>query len=347
MATIATDDGVTLYCEETGSGSPVVFVHEFAGDCRSWEPQVRALSRRHRCITYNARGFPPSDVPDSQAAYTQERSRDDVLAVLDGLGIERAHVVGLSMGGYATLHFGLAYPERALSLLVSGVGYGAERDRRDTFRNEADIIAELLRSQGMGAFADAYSYGPTRVQFENKDPRGFDEFKAMLAEHSALGAAFTQQGIQKERPSIYDLEEPMSKLEVPTLIVTGDEDWPCLAPNVFMKQVIPAAALLVVPNTGHTVNLEEPEQFNEALGAFIAQVEAGRWPRRIVPLSKQHSRAKARSYSWVGSGHKPGRQSLTSRCASASCAGVRPARSRLRNSSASSSSRSVARVYQA
>ena len=132
----------------------------------------------------------------------------------------------------------------------------------------------------MGAFAEAYSVGPTRVQFQNKDPRGFEEFKSQLAEHSAAGAAFTQQGIQKERPSIYDLEAAMAKLQVPTLIVTGDEDWPCLAPNVFMKQVIPSAALLMVPNTGHTVNLEEPEQFNAALADFIAQVEAGRWPVR-------------------------------------------------------------------
>ena len=277
---IRTDDGVTLHVEETGAGSPVVFVHEFAGDRRSWEPQVRVLARRHRCVTYDARGYPPSDVPAEPGRYSMQRAADDVRAVLDGLGIERAHVVGLSMGGYATLQFGFSHPGRALSLLVAGVGYGAEPDQRERFRAEADTIARTLREQGMQAFADAYSVGPTRVQFQNKDPRGFAEFAAMLAEHSAEGSALTQLGFQRERPSVYDLEAQLRALEVPTLIVTGDEDWPCLAPGVFMKKLIPGAGLLVVPNTGHTVNLEESEVFNRALADFVAQVEAGRWPRR-------------------------------------------------------------------
>lgn len=280
MPHLTTDDGVSLYYEETGTGSPIVFVHEFAGDTRSWEPQVRVLARRHRCIAFNARGFPPSDVPDNAARYSQDRARDDIRSVMDALGIELAHVVGLSMGGFATLHFGLAYPQRALSLVVAGVGYGAEAGEREKFMHEADVIAAVLRRDGMAAFAEAYSGGPTRVQFQNKDPRAFAEFKAMLAEHSAVGSACTQQGVQKARPSVYELEAQMAALDVPTLIITGDEDWPCLAPNVFMKRVIPAAALLVVPNTGHTVNLEESEIFNRAVADFIAQAEAGRWPRR-------------------------------------------------------------------
>ena len=280
MPHLTTADGVSLYYEEVGVGTPVLFVHEFAGDHRSWAPQVRALARRHRCITYNARGFPPSDVPPEVTQYSHIKAADDVLAVLDGLGIERAHVVGLSMGGFATLQFGLRFPDRALSLLIAGAGYGAEPGEREKFRNEADIIASKLRKEGMQAFADAYSVGPTRVQFQNKDPLGFAEFGAMLAEHSAVGSANMQQGYIKERPSIYDLEDRMRALTVPTLIVTGDEDWPCLNPNVFMKRVIPSAALLVVPNTGHTVNLEEPELFNQALANFVAQVDAGRWPMR-------------------------------------------------------------------
>ena len=280
MPTLTTDDGVRLAFEETGSGAPVVFVHEFAGDLRSWEPQVRHLSRRYRCITWNARGFPPSDVPDDTGAYSQERARDDVLAVLDALDIERAHVVGLSMGGFATLHFGLAHPGRARSLVVAGVGYGAEPDQRERFRSEADITARILRTEGMAAWAAAYSLGPTRVQFQNKDPRGWREFADMLAEHSAAGSAHTQQGVQKERPSVFDLADGMRKLTVPTLVVTGDEDWPCLVPSVFMKRTIPSAGLLVVPNTGHTVNLEEPAAFNAALADFFAQVDAGRWPTR-------------------------------------------------------------------
>ena len=201
-------------------------------------------------------------------------------AVLDGLKIAKAHIVGLSMGGFATLHFGLTYPDRACSLLVAGVGYGAERGEREKFRAEATVIAAKLEKEGMAAFAEAYAYGPTRVQFEAKDPRGFAEFKAMLAEHSAKGAANTQLGVQRERPSIFDLEAQLAKLPVPTLVVTGDEDWPCLLPGVFIKRTCPTAALLVVPNSGHTINIEEPAAFNAALEGFLAQVDSGRWPTR-------------------------------------------------------------------
>ena len=201
-------------------------------------------------------------------------------AVLDALDIERAHVVGLSMGGFATLHFGLAYPGRARSLIVAGVGYGAEPDQRERFRSEADATTRILRTEGMAAWAGTYSLGPTRVQLQNKDPRGWQEFAGMLAEHSATGSAHTQQGVQKERPSVFDLEDAMKELTVPVLIVTGDEDWPCLIPSVFMKRTIPSAGLLVVPNTGHTVNLEEPAAFNAGLADFFAQVDAGRWPMR-------------------------------------------------------------------
>jgi pimeloyl-ACP methyl ester carboxylesterase len=280
MPHLTTDDDVKLYYEDTGSGSAVVFVHEFAGDYRSWEPQVRQFARRYRCITFNARGWPPSEVPQGVASYSQARARDDIKCLLDHLKIEQAHVAGLSMGGFATLHFGLAYPNRARSLVVAGVGYGAEKDQRERFRDEAVVIAGKLEKEGMAAFAEAYAYGPTRVQFENKDPRGFAEFKQQLAEHSAKGAANTQLGVQRERPSIFDLEPQLVKLQVPTLILNGDEDWPCLLPGVFMKRMIPSAALQLVPNTGHTINIEEPDAFNAALAAFWVQVDAGRWPMR-------------------------------------------------------------------
>ena len=280
MPLLTTDDGVKLHYEETGSGTPVVFVHEFAGDSRSWEPQVRYLSRRYRCIAFNARGWPPSEVPPDVTGYSQARACDDIRAVLDYLGIDKAHIVGLSMGGLATLHFGLTYPDRARSLLVAGAGYGSEKGEREKFRDEAATIAGRLEKEGMAAFAEAYAYGPTRVQFESKDPRGFAEFKAMLAEHSAKGAANTQLGVQRERPSIFDLGEQLAKLTVPMLVVTGDEDWPCLAPGIFIKRTCPSAALLVLPNAGHAVNIEEPGAFNAALADFLAQVDAGRWSMR-------------------------------------------------------------------
>ncbi len=275
-----TDDGVKLYFEETGSGCPVIFVHEFAGNLRSHEPQLRHFGKRYRAIAFNARGYPPSDVPEQVSSYSQARAADDILAVLDHIGERQAHIVGLSMGGFATLHFGLRHPDRALSLCIGGCGYGAEADQRERFRAEADAIAVAIRTNGMAVFAERYAYGPTRVQYENKDPRGHAEFKAMLAEHSAIGSANTQQGVQKERPSLYAMVEEMKRIAVPTLIITGDEDWPCLHPGILMKQTISTAALAVIPNAGHAINLEEPEEYNRIIGNFLDQVDSGRWPKR-------------------------------------------------------------------
>ena len=274
------ENGVRLYYEETGAGTPLIFVHEFAGDLRSWEPQLRRFGRRYRCVAFNARGYPPSDVPESPAAYSQSHAADDIRAVLDHLAIEAGHIVGLSMGGFATLHFGFRYPDRALSLCVAGCGYGAEPAQQGLFREEAKATAEFIKSAQMSAFAEKYAYGPARVQFENKDARGFAEFKRLLAEHSALGSANTQLGVQRERPSLFELVEDMHRLTVPTLVLAGDEDWPCLLPGILMKQNIRSAAFSLVPNCGHTINLEAPDEFNHILGEFLAQVDSGRWPMR-------------------------------------------------------------------
>ena len=129
-------------------------------------------------------------------------------------------------------------------------------------------------------FANSYSVGSTRVQFQQKDPRGWEEFRDQLAEHSAMGSALTMRGVQKQRPSLYDLEEEIRQLEVPTLIMTGDEDMPCLLPSLLMKRTIRSSALVVLPNSGHTINLEDPDAFNQAVNQFLNQVLSGRWPLR-------------------------------------------------------------------
>ncbi|KDC79303.1 alpha/beta fold hydrolase [Bordetella bronchiseptica] len=280
MATAIASDGVRLHYETTGAGTPVVFVHEFAGNLRSWEPQVRHFARQYQCIRFNARGYPPSEVPESVSAYSQAQAVRDIVAVMDAVGAAKAHVVGLSMGGFAALHLGLTHPERALSLCVAGAGYGAEPGRRDLFRQESETSARLLLELGMPAFAERYTQGPTRMPFLRADPLGFAEFVALMKTHSALGSANTQLGVQRERPSLYELEEQLGRLTVPTLILNGDEDWPCLAPGLMLKRVIPSAALSVIPNCGHTINLEASEAFNRVLGDFMAQAASGRWPQR-------------------------------------------------------------------
>ena len=279
MAHLTTDDGIKLYYEESGTGIPVVFLHEFAGDYRAWEPQMRYFARRYRCIAYNARGYPPSDVPSDVARYSQDRARDDIRAVLDALEIDKAHIVGLSMGGFATVHFGFTYPARARSLVIAGAGYGAAPDKREQFAAEAEAAASKFEA-GMAQAAAGYALGPTRVQFQNKDPRGWKEFADQLAEHSVVGSANTLRGVQKRRPSLFDLAEKMKTITAPTLIMTGDEDWPCLEPGLLMKRNIPTAGLVVMPNCGHAINLEEPAAFNAHLADFFHAVDAGAWRNR-------------------------------------------------------------------
>jgi pimeloyl-ACP methyl ester carboxylesterase len=277
---VTTDDGISLHVEETGAGPPLLFIHEFAGDARSWEPQVNHFSAAYRCVTYNARGYLPSDVPDEPGRYSQARAADDARDVLNALDIPRAHVVGLSMGGFCALHLGIRYPELVSSLVIAACGYGAQPDARDSFRQESAVIAAAFLQEGTVAVAERYAVGPARVQFQNKNPEAWAVFAAALAEHSATGMARTMLAVQRQRPSLYDLQTELRKLDMPVLIVAGDEDDGCLEPDLMLKRTIPAAGLVVMPNTGHTCNLEEPEVFNRSLDEFLAAVDAGRWPTR-------------------------------------------------------------------
>lgn len=277
---IMTRDGVGLHVEEAGQGHPILFIHEFGGNHASWEPQMRFFARRYRCISYAARGYAPSDIPETIDAYSQRIAVEDAIAVLDALGIEKAHIVGLSMGGFATVHFGLVAPERALSLTVAGAGYGCEKEFEDYFRGVSLEVADNFEKQGAREFSKIYALGASRVQFQNKDPRGWREFADRLATHSDKGAALTMRGVQARRPSFYDLEAELKVMDVPTLVVVGDEDDHCLQPGIFLKKTIPACGLSVFPKTGHTLNLEEPQAFNSLLADFFAQVEAGAWTKR-------------------------------------------------------------------
>lgn len=272
--------GARLYYEEAGSGRPVVFVHEFAADLREWEQQLRWFAREYRCMAFNARGYPPSDVPESAEHYGYEHSADDILAVLDGLGIDRAHIVGLSMGAYATLQFGLRHPARALSLVAAGVGSGAPHEHRELFRQQADATAQRFLDKGSPTVAAELALGANRVQLQNKDPRGWQQFKEHLAEHSAVGSAHTLRQYQAERPSLYDYEKEFAACRVPTLLVVGDEDEPCLDVNLFLKRTMPTAQLWMLPSTGHAVNIEEPAAFNAGVHAFLSAVDRDCWRPR-------------------------------------------------------------------
>ncbi|MCY4508399.1 MAG: alpha/beta hydrolase [Acidobacteria bacterium] len=283
---VATSDGVELHTESVGRGNAILFVHEYAGDHRSWEPQVRRFSRSHRCITYAARGYPPSQVPADPGAYSQQHAVDDAVAVLNGLGVEVADVVGISMGGFAGLHLAMQHPARVRSLVVLGTGYGARPEEAPRFRDECEAIARLIRESGMEPFARRYLSGPARVQFRNKDPRGWEQLAGQLGEHDADGAVRTMLGVQRQRPSLYALEAELSAIEAPALILAGDEDDGCLETSLWLKRTIPRSGLVVLPKSGHTLNLEEPDLVNAFIADFLGRVAAGAWgPRdpRAIP----------------------------------------------------------------
>jgi len=273
-------DNVRLHYEEVGRGTPLVFVHEFAGDWRAWEPQMRYFARRYRCVTFSFRGYHPSDVPEPAEAYSYEHFRDDVIAVLDHLKIEKAHICGLSMGGYATLCVGIKYPQRALSLTMAGTGSGSERGVLEEFRASSRATAAEYDKVGSEGVARTYGMGPSRIPFEVKDPRGYREFYDQFASHSAKGAANTLRGYQAGRPPLYEFEADIKKIALPSLIICGDEDEACIEPSLYLKKHITRSGLAIFPKSGHTVNIEEPALFNQTLGDFLSAVDAGRWEAR-------------------------------------------------------------------
>ncbi len=280
MPTVRTDDGVDLHWEETGSGPPLLFIHEFAGDHRSFEPQVSHFRDRYRSIVYDARGYPPSDVPSDESAYSQERAVADAVAVLDAAGAGRAHVVGISMGGFCALHLGLRHPGRVSALVIGGVGYGARPEAQAGFRGECEAIAQAFAGEGSATVAERYAVGPARVQFQNKNREGWELFAHQLAEHDSRGATLTMLGVQRLRPSLYDLRDELAAMTVPLLIVAGDEDEGCLETDLMLKRTVPSSGLAILPRTGHTCNLEEPEAFNALVEGFFDAVEGSRWGLR-------------------------------------------------------------------
>ena len=273
-------NNIDLFYEETGEGTPMIFVHEFAGDYRSWEQQVKFFSGNYKTVTYNARGFPPSQVPNNVESYSQDIALEDLVNVIKKLSIVPCHIVGLSMGGFAALYIGMKYPELTRSIVVAGCGYGSVLEQQENFRKEALEVAKRFRTEEMSNFGKVYTAGPTRVQLERKNLAEYKKFVSYFLEHSAEGCALTMEGLQSARPSIYEFENELSKMRVPTMILTGDEDEPCLEPGLFLKRTIPTSALVTFPNTGHLINLEEPEMFNRIVQDFITQVDKGIWPIR-------------------------------------------------------------------
>ena len=275
--TVVTSDGVTLHVRVTGVGAPLLFVHEFTGNHRSWDPQVAYFGRHGRCIVFNARGYPPSAIPPSIDAYGQARAADDAADVLRALATEPAHVVGLSMGAFAALHLGLRHPHLVRSLTIAGCGYGAKPEQQPEHGERMCAEANHAQAIGIEAFAQEMANSSYAAGLRAKDVHGWETFAAQLAGLSIDGMAMTLRGVLATRPSLWHLETELRALHVPVLLVTGDDDDACLEPNLYLKRMIPGAALCVLPRTGHLANLETPALFNDTVFYFITAVDRGRW----------------------------------------------------------------------
>ena len=271
-------NGVEIYYEITGQGFPLVWCHEFGGSYQSWEAQVKFFSRRYQVITYAARGWPPSDVPTDPMAYSQDIVVNDLYLLLRHLNISQAHIGGLSMGGSVTLKFGISHPEMAKSLIVASAGSGSTN--RETFLATGQAMSDRLLAEGMAPVAKDYGNTNIRVQLLRKDPLGFETFSTLLSEHSSVGSALPYQGFVMNRPTVFAMEDDLRSLQVPTLIMIGDEDEPCIEPGIFMKRTIPKSGLSSFPQSGHAINLEEPDLFNRTVLDFLIAVEAERWAER-------------------------------------------------------------------
>ena len=275
-------DGARLYYEEAGSGTPIIFVHEFSGDLWSWEKQIQHFSRRYRCVAFNARGYPPSDVPKSLSRYSHRHAVNDIAAVMRHLGLRKAHIIGCSMGSRSTLDFGLAYPRMALTLTMIGLGSGNIPRSKAEFRRQTEARARLYEEQGLAVVLKGLRKAPNRIRLKDKNPRAFDDFGRRFMQHSAQGCANITRRVQGTRPSLFSLERALRRLKVPSHLVVGDEDPGALQSSLFVKNACPAARLSVIPDTGHLVNLEEPDLLHRLTEDFYALVESRRWRLRAL-----------------------------------------------------------------
>ena len=277
MTEITARDGIKLYAESAGpnGGVPIVFVHELAGSCRSFDLQVKDWRSGWRCITYNARGYPPSAIPSPVDSYSQGHAAADIGAIMDGFGLRDAHIVGVSMGSASTLQYAIRHPNRVRSITLTSIGSGSDL-KPGEFAASMEVLAELALTKGMRTLAEHYSAIPTRYRLKEKNPPEYKNFIDQLAAGSALGITNTMRGVQSKRAPLYAHKERIAALNIPALVVLGDEDEPCVKPSHFLKETLPGARLEIVSKTGHCVNLEEPALYNRLVMGFIEGVEARR-----------------------------------------------------------------------
>jgi len=250
-------NGVGIYYETYGEGIPLVLSEGFVGTTESWAPQIPALSRRCRLILYDIRGQGQSDAPADPAAYSVEQAVEDLYRLLRHLGIEKAVVGGLSLGGYLSLHFYDRHPEMVMGLIIidSGPGYRNE-ERRRQWAQECEERAALIERGGMHAFAHsafaADDYYTPHVRLLRLNPVGIANVSRRIMAHAAA-------------------VEILPRINVPTLLICGEHDRAFLAATDYMAEKIAGARKVIIPDACHASNLDQPDVFNRAVLDFLQQ----------------------------------------------------------------------------
>ncbi|MCK9520988.1 MAG: alpha/beta hydrolase [Dehalococcoidia bacterium] len=245
-------EGVNIYYEDTGTGDPVLLSHGYSATAQMWRGQVPALSANYRVVTWDMRGHGQTDSPADPSAYSEAATVDDMAAVLDACGIQRAVIGGLSLGGYMSLAFNLKYPERVRALMLFDTGPGYRNPKgRDAWNETAFARAKAFEEKGLGALGASA--------------------EVRVAQHrSAEGLAHAARGMLAQFDS--RVIESLEHIQVPTLVLVGANDTPFLNAAQYMADKIPDARLVTIPDAGHAANIDQPAAFNDAVREFLASL---------------------------------------------------------------------------
>jgi pimeloyl-ACP methyl ester carboxylesterase len=249
-------DGVDIFYEVHGDGPVILLSHGYSATSGMWRGQIDALSRGNRLVVWDMRGHGRSDYPADPAAYSEAETVADMLAILDAVGADKAIVGGLSLGGYMSLAFNLAHPDRVRALLIIDTGPGFRNDAaREGWNANALKTAERYETEGLGRLA---SGSPEMRMSHHRD---------------ATGLARAARGMLTQRNA--DVLGSLPTIAVPTLVLVGADDAPFLNAADYMAAKIPGAAKVVIPNAGHAANIDQPEAFNAAVEDFLQTVGIG------------------------------------------------------------------------
>jgi len=252
-------DGVSLYYETHGEGPVILLTHGYAATSEMWRDQVATLSRRHTLVIWDMRGHGRSDDPADPAAYSEAATVDDMAALLDAVGASRAIVGGLSLGGYMSLAFYRAHPERVSALLIIDTGPGFKKDdARETWNQRAHDTGDRFEREGLAVLKSA------------------SRERATVNHRDASGLARAARGMLTQRDA--RVIELLPNIKVPSLVVVGADDAPFLAASDYMAAKIPGAKKVVIPAAGHAVNIDQPQAFIAAVLPFLDGLAGGAIP---------------------------------------------------------------------